>query len=230
MALILCLETSSKNCSVAISKNGESVFLTEKFDDNYCHGEQLHVLIQELLVMSSISIKDFDAFAFSAGPGSYTGLRIGAASAKGFSFAMDKPIISISTLKSMAFGLLRNNPKYDFFCPTINSRKGEIYLAMYTSDYKEKLAPFSCEIEHFPFNKYLKNKSICFFGTGNEKLKSIITHENAYFLNTDCPSSSNLCYLAEQKFINNDFANLAYCEPLYLKNFIPTISKKSIYK
>ena len=84
MALILCLETSSKNCSVAISKNGESILVHEKFDHNYCHGEQLHVLIQDILIESSISINSFDAFALSSGPGSYTGLRIGAAAIRVF--------------------------------------------------------------------------------------------------------------------------------------------------
>ena len=109
MALILCLETSSKNCSVSIAKNGKTIQLKELLDDNYCHGEKLHVLIEELLKESKFLISDFDAFAFSSGPGSYTGLRIGAAAIKGFAFALDKPVISVSTLNSMAYGVCYNS-------------------------------------------------------------------------------------------------------------------------
>ena len=203
MALILCLETSSKNCSVAISKNGENFLLKENFDDNYCHGEQLHVLIQELLIDASISINDFDAFALSAGPGSYTGLRIGASAVKGFSFAVDKPIIAISTLKSMASALINFQfntlQKYNYFCPTLDSRRGEVYLGIYDKKNNEHLSPCACEIQTFPFEQYLDNNRICFFGPGIVKLQSPVSHKNADYLNQDYPSAQNLCQLAEQK-------------------------------
>ena len=229
MALILCLETSSKNCSVAISKNGEKIFLKENFDDNYCHGEQLHVLIQELLIDANLSINDFDAFALSAGPGSYTGLRIGASATKGFSFAVDKPIISISTLKSMALGLknfhFHSVRQYDYFCPTLDSRRGEVYLGIYDKKNREYLEPCACEIETFPFKKYLDNNRICFFGPGIVKLQASIVHKNADYLNQDYPSAKYLCQLAEQKFKKHDFVDSAYFEPMYLKNFIPTKPK-----
>ena len=232
MALILCLETSSKNCSVAIANNGVNFLLKEKFDDNYCHGEQLHVLIQNMLKEANIQLSDFDAFAFSAGPGSYTGLRIGASAIKGFAFALDKPVISISTLESMTSGLLIGNliknQQYNLFCPTLDSRKGEVYLGFYDNNMTEILAPTACEIHKFNFDKYLQENCVCFFGTGSEKLKSVLTHQNAIFLNEDYPSSKNLCALAQKKFQKGTFEDIAYFEPMYLKKFIPTKSKKSI--
>ena len=226
MALILCLETSSKNCSVAISKNGENILVREKFDHNYCHGEQLHVLIQDILIESSISINSFDAFALSSGPGSYTGLRIGAAAIKGFSFALEKPIIAISTLQAMSRGFQNtNSTQYTFLCPILDSRKGEVYLAMYDKEHKEHIAPFACDIESFNFKQYLKDNTICFFGPGNLKLQSYISHPNAIFLNQDYPTAKNLCQLAEHKFKHKDFEDAAYFEPSYLKNFVPTKPK-----
>ena len=226
MALILCLETSSKNCSVAISKNGENILVREKFDHNYCHGEQLHVLIQDILIESSISINSFDAFALSSGPGSYTGLRIGAAAIKGFSFALEKPIIAISTLEAMSRSFQSTNSmQYTFLCPILDSRKGEVYLAMYDKEHKEHIAPFACDIESFNFKQYLKDNTICFFGPGNLKLQSYISHQNAIFLNQDYPTAKNLCQLAEHKFKHKDFEDAAYFEPSYLKNFVPTKPK-----
>ena len=226
MALILCLETSSKNCSVAISKDGECILVHEKFDNNYCHGEQLHVLIQDLLIESSISINSFDAFALSSGPGSYTGLRIGAAAVKGFSFALEKPIIAVSTLKAMSRGFQNTNSfQYNFFCPTLDSRKGEIYLAVYDEKHKEYIPPFACDIKSFNFEKHLKDYTMCFFGPGILKLQSYISHPNAIFLDQDHPSAKNLCQLAEHKFKYKDYEDAAYFEPSYLKNFVPTKPK-----
>ena len=226
MALVLCLETSSKNCSVSICKDGQVLFVKEYYDENYCHGEQLHVLIQDMLMESAIPINSFDAFALSAGPGSYTGLRIGAAAIKGFSFVLEKPIVAISTLQAMSQGLLdfqsKISKKYNFFCPTLDSRKGEVYLAMYDKDHKEHIAPFACDIESFNFKQYLDNNSVCFFGPGNLKLQSYISHKNAVFINHDYPSAKHLCQLAENKFKNKDFVDAAYFEPAYLKDFVPT--------
>ena len=156
MPLILCLETSSKNCSVAIYDNQHIIGSKEFIDESYCHGEKLHVLIDELLIESALVIKQFDVFCYSSGPGSYTGLRIGAASIKGFSFALNKPIIAVSTLESLAWGVANNEllnkiNKSDFLCPIIDSRQGEVYAALYDSNLKTYLEPFTCEIMTFSF-------------------------------------------------------------------------------
>jgi len=229
MALILCLETSSKNCSVSICKDGQMLFVKEYFDEQYCHGEQLHVLIQSLLSDSNISIRDFDGFAFSSGPGSYTGLRIGAASIKGFSFALNKPAIAISTLQSMTSGLLMEAIKFNnnsLLCPVIDSRKDEVYTALYTDSGEEYLAPFSCNVVSFSFLEYLENNTVYFFGPGKYKLQNIIEHKNAIFLHDNFPSAKHLASLVEEEFNNHNFVDIAYFEPMYLKDFIPTKSKK----
>jgi len=228
MALILCLETSSKNCSVSICENGKLLFVKEYFDENYSHGEQLHILIESLLMESNMSINHFDAFAFSAGPGSYTGLRIGAASIKGFAFALDKPAIAVSTLQSMTLGLLNDEAndfkKNSLFFPVLDSRIGEVYTAIYNDNCKEYLAPFACDVNVFSFEKHLQKHTIYFFGPGQYKLAHI-QHKNAIFLNKDYPSARHLGFLADDKFNSKDFIDVAYFEPMYLKNFIPTQSK-----
>ena len=231
MPLILCLETSSKNCSVSIYNNDSIVGSKEFIDESYCHGEKLHVLINDLLIESGFSIKDFDVFCFSSGPGSYTGLRIGAASVKGFSFALDKPIVAIPTLKSLAWGVANNQllnkiNKLDILCPIIDSRKGEVYAALYDSNLKICLDPFSCNIMTFSFLEYLEQGKVYFFGTGLYKLSPLIKHKNAIFINDIIPSSKYLGILANKDFNKKKFVDPAYFEPLYLKEFIPTVSKK----
>ena len=228
MALILCIETSSKNCSVVISQNGSPLFLKEKYDENYCHGEQLHVLIENILIEAKMDIADFDAFSLSAGPGSYTGLRIGSAAVKGLAFALNKPVISVGTLESMFSGFINKNHNYDLFFPNLDSRKGEVYAAMYDMHKKECIAPFCCEINKFDFNSILAKNSVCFFGPGNHKIQSVVSHKNASFIKMDYPSANSLSFLSEHKFQNNNFVDPAYFEPMYLKNFIATKSKKKV--
>ena len=288
MALILCIETSSKNCSVSISDNGKLMTIKEQMDDSYCHGEKLHVLIEELLNEANLYINAFDAFCLSAGPGSYTGLRIGAAALKGFSFVTNKPIIAISTLMSLAHGFLthdslvsRNLSFADpchhkevelgrtYLCPVIDSRKGEVYTSLYevASSSHKKLGSVSksifsgryCELNElispspalisslFESNSHLKTEdefettisdllavdsTIFFFGSGVYKIEPSRKSLEFDYAHFECnknyfPSAESLCVLAEMEFKKNNFVNSAYFEPLYLKNFIPTISKKN---
>ncbi len=230
MSLILCIETSSKNCSVALSDNGQIISFQEELDDNYCHAKKLHVLIEQVLKNMSISINQIDAFCFSAGPGSYTGLRIGASAIKGFSVALDKPVIIVSTLKSMVWGILNTQFKKEkmedvIFCPTLDSRQGEVYAAMYDANFIEHLEPFACNVIDFSFSDFLENKKMYFFGLGTHKLQSIITHKNAFLIEDFFPSARYLGHFAQMNFDNNNFVDVAYFEPLYLKPFIPTKPK-----
>lgn len=231
MALILCVETSSKNCSVAIAENGNLVASQEEYDANYCHGERLHVLIDQLLNKTCISINNIDALAFSNGPGSYTGLRIGAATIKGLSVALDKNVILVSTLQSMVWGFLNDMPKSvisqnDYMCPLIDSRIGEVYAGFYDSNLTSHISPFPCSIMSFPFLDILKTKKIHFFGPGAYKVKNIVNHPNAFFFDDTSPSSKYLVQLAQKYYNNKEFADVAYFEPLYLKNFVSTKSDK----
>ena len=223
MSLLLCLETSSKNCSVAVSSQGLLVGVKDYFDDNYCHGEKLHVLIEELLFELKLDLTQIDGFVFSVGPGSYTGLRIGATAIKGLAVVTQKEVVLVSTLQSLAWGFLNDkteNSQYDFLCPVLDSRKDEVYTAMYDSDLTQHLSPFACEINNFRFEDYLENNKICFFGPGNYKLKTVIKHQNAYFSDHIYPSSKYLGVLGKHLFDKKMFADLAYFEPLYLKPFI----------
>tara|TARA_B100000902_G_scaffold387469_1_gene431647 strand:+ start:385 stop:1068 length:684 start_codon:yes stop_codon:yes gene_type:complete len=225
MALILCVETSSKNCSVALSENGVVNFKKEQCEDNYCHGEQLHHLIEELIFDAKISLTQIDSFAFSAGPGSYTGLRIGASALKGLGIALNKEIILVSTLQAMCWGLvnLKNDyhiDGYNYFCSTLDSRQGEVYASIYDLTGREVIAPFACEVKKTLFSDILKTNKMCFFGPGLYKLQNTIHHQNASFLAGFYPSSIYLGFLAERCYNKKQFADIAYFEPMYLKDFI----------
>lgn len=230
MALILSIETSSKNCSVAISKKTEVLCYKEEFDEDYCHGERLHVLINELLKEYSLSIHNIDAFSLSYGPGSYTGLRIGASAAKGFAFALNKPVVLIPTLESLAksyLDLYGNSNEIQFICPILDSRQGEVYAAVYNNTLSVVLDSFACVLSINSFEEILNKGKCIFFGTGLGKVKAVLNHKNANFINDDwLPSARSLNALSYKKFIQKDFADIAYFEPLYLKNFVPTKSKK----
>ena len=150
---------------------------------------------------------------------------------KGFSFALDKPIVAVSTLKSLVWGVLndmleKEKNEYSFFCPILDSRKGEVYAAMYDHNLFEHLKPYPCDIVNFSFLEYLEKGKICFFGPGKHKLEKIITHKNAIFIDNYIPSSKYLGALAATHFDQSNFVDSAYFEPLYLKPFIPTVSKK----
>jgi len=231
MAIILCIETSSKNCSVSISNNGKIQFLKEELEDSYCHGEKLHVLIKSLLQESKKSFNDIDAFCFSAGPGSYTGLRIGAAALKGLAMVVEKPVISVSTLKALAWFAMTNelvpsSPQYKL-CSVIDSRQGEVYIAIYDQGLITQLNPTACDINNTLFLEYLENSPVCFFGSGIYKLETYKKHKNAIFMDEYIPSASYLGMLAQESFEQNQFVDIAYFEPLYLKPFIATKSKKN---
>jgi tRNA threonylcarbamoyladenosine biosynthesis protein TsaB len=185
---------------------------------------------------SEITLNEIDAVAISKGPGSYTGLRIGVSTAKGLCFALDKPLISIGTLQSMAYGLSKNQEiqKYEkniLFCPMIDARRMEVYAAVYDIDNKEIREVGADIIDEHSFNAYLYNSKVIFFGDGAAKCKKALSgHPNAIFYDDILPSSSNMATLAEHKFIEKQFEDLAYFEPFYLKDFIAGIPKvKGLY-
>jgi len=233
MGRILCVETTSKNCSVSVGNNGILSALEEEYDDHYCHGERLHMLIKQALLRAELDITEVDAFCFSSGPGSYTGLRIGAATIKGLAFPLRKPVVMVSTLKAMAWGIMSSELKTskincDLLCPVLDSRQGEVYLAMYNNHtFSEHLSPCVCEIIDFDFLEYLEKYKVVFFGSGVYKIKEFINNKNAIFIENVLPSAKHLVYLAQSHFEKKEFVDLAYFEPLYLKDFIPTKPKAS---
>ncbi len=234
---ILCLETSTKSCSVALGQNGKLIALKESIDAKHSHAENLTRYIEEVCRQARIHLKDIDAVAVSKGPGSFTGLRIGVSTAKGLCYALDKPLIGISSLEAMAAGQVSSlkSQVSSLFCPMIDARRMEVYCALYDENIKE-ICPASAEIvdENF-ISKVLSNKShishftspLYFFGDGAEKCKSQIKSTNAIFIDGINPSARFMIPLAEKYFDEKKFENLAYFEPFYLKDFFtPSISPK----
>lgn len=223
MALILNLETATKNCSVSISKNGEIIALKEINTGGYSHAELLHPFIEDVLNETNYKLTDLDAVAVSKGPGSYTGLRIGVSAAKGICFGNDIPLISISTLESMA----RSQKGKDFtLVPMLDARRMEVYASVYNSSLNEIRETSAEIIDENSYSEYLEKDKVLFFGDGAPKCKDIIKHNNAYFIDDVFPSAKDMGEIAEFKFNGSSFEDSAYFEPFYLKDFIATKSLK----
>lgn len=223
MALILNIETASKNCSVSISKNGSIIALKEINEGGYTHAENLHPFIEEVLKISNLTINTIDAVAVSKGPGSYTGLRIGVSAAKGICFAIDKPLISIETLKVLASQLTIEK---GFVIPMLDARRLEVYSSIFDNQGKEIRSTAAEILNEDSFKDYLNSGEVCFLGDGADKFKSMINHRNAIFLDQKFPSAKEMGVLSEEKFKNNDFEDVAYFEPFYLKDFVSNVSLK----
>ena len=218
MALILGIETSTKNCSVSLFKNGVVIAEKENITDGYTHSEQLTLFIQDVISSSNITLKNIEAVALSMGPGSYTGLRIGTSTAKGLCYALDIPLIAISTLKAMAFAMSENE-KSSIYCPMIDARRMEVFSALYDSNNKQVRGVQADIVDKHAYSEFLANE-IIFFGDGSLKCQEIINHKNAKFIEGIHPSAKNLGILAKAKFENKDFEDVAYFEPYYLKDFV----------
>ena len=222
MALILLIETATKSCSVSLSSENKIIACKEEVNNQYSHAEKLTIFITELFKTQDFSIKDLDAIAVSKGPGSYTGLRIGISTAKGLCYALDIPLISVSTLKAMAFRMAQKEES-DLYCPMIDARRMEVYNAFYDNTNKEIRGIQADIIEAHSYQKEL-DKKVLFFGDGAQKCKQIIQHPNAKFLDDIFPSSKDMLEIANEKFSEKNFEDVAYFEPFYLKDFV--IGKK----
>ena len=218
MALFLLIETATKSCSVSLSSENKIIACKEEVNEQYSHAEKLTVFITELFKTQDLTIKDLDAVAVSKGPGSYTGLRISVSTAKGLCYALDIPLISVSTLRAMAFGMAQKE-KSDLYCPMIDARRMEVYNAFYNSTNKEIRGIQADIIEACSYQKEL-DKKVLFFGDGAEKCKQMIQHPNARFIDGFFPSSKDMLEIANEKFAEKDFEDIAYFEPFYLKDFV----------
>lgn len=226
MALILNLETATTNCSVSIAKDGSTLAIKEHNTPNYSHSEQLHVFIQEVLVEASISLSELDAIAISKGPGSYTGLRIGVSAAKGLCFSLDIPLISIATLKSMATQSSSN--EVDYIIPLLDARRMEVYSRVFDTQFNEIRETRAEIIDENSFSKYLKKGKVLLVGSGAAKCKDVLANVNVLYNLSAVPSSKEISPLSFAKFEAQDFEDVAYFEPYYLKDFIlQTKAKKS---
>ena len=223
MALVLNIETATTNCSVSLSKDGETLVLKEDNSAGFSHAETLHVFINEVFKSTGIEPSEIDAVAVSKGPGSYTGLRIGVSSAKGLCFALDKPLIAISTLESLAHQI---GIKDGYIIPMLDARRMEVYSAIYNSNFKLHRTIEAEILTEASYAELLKENKVYFIGNGVEKTKSLIQHPNAIFIDAKLPSANEMAKLSELKYKISDTEDVAYFEPYYLKDFI-ALKKKN---
>ena len=228
MALILNIETSTRVCSVALSINGKVASVQESHTQN-SHSELITLFAQYVIADAGISFSNLDAVSVSKGPGSYTGLRIGVSTAKGYCYGLDIPLISIDTLGAMAHGMLLKSNITDsksLFCPMIDARRMEVYTALYSSKLSEIEGVTAKIIDDNSFSEYLSDNKIIFAGDGAPKCKDVLSHQaNAVFLDDFYPSATYQSNIAEKKFLESDFEDTAYFEPYYLKEFVAGIPK-----
>ena len=221
---ILHIETSSKNCSVAISDGEELLCLCEEVSENYKQSESLHTFVEWALEGAEISLKDIEAVSLGKGPGSYTGLRIGAASAKGFCYGLKVSLIAVNSLETMIEPFLGQN--YDVIIPLIDARRMEVYCAVFDGNSGEMLTETEAKILEEQSFKELEGKKILFVGDGAKKAQEILQISGADFNENVYPSAKYLIKKSVEKFNRQDFEDVAYFEPFYLKDF-HGVKKKS---
>ncbi|HSI78200.1 MAG TPA: tRNA (adenosine(37)-N6)-threonylcarbamoyltransferase complex dimerization subunit type 1 TsaB [Lunatimonas sp.] len=226
MGLILSIETAVSVCSVAVHDHGRLVGVLEVVGENV-HGRKLVPLIQGLLTHTGISKKDLKAVCVSKGPGSYTGLRIGVSTAKGLSYAMDIPLIGVDTLDAMARGYLNGCIADDVVVPMLDARRMEVYAKVIAPDGETFLESQPIVVDPLSFGDYLGGGRTFFVGDACDKVSSVIKHSNAVFMKC-LPSARTVGELAYEKYLKEDFEDIAYFEPNYLKEFMVIKSKKNV--
>lgn len=224
MALILNIETATKNCSVSLSDKGNIVNYREIAEQGYSHAEKLHVFIEEVLLEASVQFSDLKAVAVSQGPGSYTGLRIGVSAAKGLCYALNIPMIALDTLSVLAHQI---QVKQGLIIPMIDARRMEVYSAIFDSQYQKIMETQAEIITEESFNAY--DETIYFLGDSTTKCKEVLKRSNYIFMEEIVyPSSKDMAKLSYEKYQENDFVDVAYFEPLYLKDFVATTPKSKL--
>ncbi|MDX1461623.1 MAG: tRNA (adenosine(37)-N6)-threonylcarbamoyltransferase complex dimerization subunit type 1 TsaB [Marinirhabdus sp.] len=216
MVILLCLETATTNCSVALSKDGSVIALREDTSKQYSHAEVLHVFIEEVLAEAKLSSSALDAVAISKGPGSYTGLRIGVSAAKGLCYALGIPLISVPTLQILA----HQTSVANYVVPMLDARRMEAYTAVYDTKFVQIRDTKAEIISGQSFDEYLAKGTVCFLGSGAQKFQELCDHQNAIFQTDVLPSAKDMIGMAEEKFENKEFEDVAYFEPFYLKDFV----------
>lgn len=225
MAYLLHIETSSTNCSVAIS-NDDKLIAKKESNNGYTHAENLHLFIEDIIKQCDLQIHDLNAISISSGPGSYTGLRIGYSAAKGLSYALKIPIITVETLKALSFKVINIVKKDALYCPLIDARRMEVYTVSYDYHLNETLPLRPLILNETSIGLFNQNKEIYFFGDGMPKAKTLLlTLKNVQFIEHIDADAESMISLAFKKYIANDFVDAAYAEPNYLKEFFFTNAK-----
>lgn len=218
MALILNIDTAIETAVISISENDRIIdFATNSNQKD--HASFLHPAIKNLLHKADLAISKLNAVSVTSGPGSYTGLRVGMACAKGLCYALDIPLIAINTLEVMALSTITQvQDNLGWFSPMIDARRMEVFTAVYDADLTEIMKPASLIIDESSYTEQLKTNKIYFSGSGSLKLKSIATSENALF-NDSKITPDAMVRLAYEGYIKKSFADVAYASPVYLKEF-----------
>jgi len=227
MPVILNIDTATEHASVCISVDGSIVAFAENSNQKD-HAAFIQPAIQQLFAQSNYALHNIDAIAVANGPGSYTGLRVGLSTAKGLCFALNKPLILINTLEIIASAAISHNQQHinnndhaPLFCAMIDARRMEVFTALYDDQLNEILPPQPMILDETSFATQLQLHSIIFCGNGSGKLKSLISQVNAQFINV--PSgATHMQSIAEKMYLLKSFADIAYSEPFYLKEFYNT--------
>ena len=229
MSCILNIETSTSVCSVAVSQEGQPIFVKEDLNGP-SHAVSLGVFVDEALSFIESHAIPLDAVAVSCGPGSYTGLRIGVSMAKGICYGKEIPLIAVSTLEVLCVPVLlyHDLPEDALLCPMIDARRMEVYTAVFDRDNRMVLDTRAEIITPDSFSDLLAMRKVFFFGNGSDKTRDLLASPNACFISGVETSARHLAPLAEAAFRSGIFVNTAYFEPFYLKDFIATVPKKKV--
>lgn len=229
MSKILSIETSTDVCSVALSDDGQVLEHHENYEGQN-HAQVLSPYVESVLKYVKTREIKLDAIAVSIGPGSYTGLRIGLSEAKGLCFGLDVPLIGINTLKLLTVSVMFHNffEEDVLFAPMIDARRMEVYTGVYNAALEDVMKPQPLILDENSYSEYLEKGKVVFFGNGSEKGKSVITHKNAVFIDNVKPVALDMVALAEKAVRENDYIDVAYSTPLYLKEYQATVSKKRL--
>ncbi len=228
MSYILCIETATEICSVALLQDDKMIALKENHEGN-SHASQITLLIEVVMKDANIELKNLDAIAVSKGPGSYTGLRVGVSTAKGLCYALDIPLIAINTLEALTNETIKkakDERQKANFCAMLDARRMEVYCAVFDEQMNVIKKTEAKVIDENSFADLLETATIYFFGNGSSKCKNSITHKNAKFIDDVKCSAANMNGIAQKLFLEKQFEDIAYFEPFYLKDFIGTVPNK----
>ena len=219
--MILCLETATPSCSVALVHNGE-VLACEEDPKGQNHSEKITLFIDAVMKKAGISYNQLEAVAVSMGPGSYTGLRIGVSTAKGICYAVSKPLIAVETLHAMAYGMVDTFPETSLRIPMIDARRMEVYAAIFDENLNKIKDTEAVIVDENSFSDLKKDHQIYLFGDGADKFAELFEKDEKITVVKDFHCSAKyMNIIAQQKLNNKDFVDVAYFEPFYLKDFVP---------
>ncbi|MCC5945481.1 MAG: tRNA (adenosine(37)-N6)-threonylcarbamoyltransferase complex dimerization subunit type 1 TsaB [Bernardetiaceae bacterium] len=219
--LIISIETSTPVCAVALHNLEGKILAHSTLFSGRSHAEKLLTVIENILATTDNPKTSLAAVAISKGPGSYTGLRIGSATAKGLSYALDIPLIAINSLLAMAHGMQKSNPFKALLVPMLDARRMEVYTGIWDADLKNLKPTTPMIITENAFIEELQQQPIYFFGDGAAKCKPLIQHPNAHFIDEhQTPTAQAIGEIAVEQFHHQNFVDAAYFEPLYLKEFM----------